>query len=624
MIKVFAAVFLLGSWLNLSAREPMGPLPLWNLAKLDAVPEVEWGATEGLVQEVYYRGEPFQGKATRVFAYVGRPEGEGPFPGVVLVHGGGGQAFKEWADHWAKRGYVSIAMDTAGNGPGKVRLEDGGPDQADDVKFRDFSAEGIRDMWTYHAVADVILAHSLLRSLPEVDKEKTALTGISWGGYLTCIVAGIDGRFKAAVPVYGCGFLHDNSAWEEDGIFSRMPEEARRMWIRNFDPGQHLAQTACPILFFNGTNDFAYPLDSYRKSIEQVKPELVTVSIEHQLSHGHIWTFEIVDRFIDSVLTGGEKLARLGELRVAGDVASAEILNGMPVASAELWHTVDEAALQKRKWKTTAGTVADGRITAKVPDERPVTFYLQAVDAKGIRTSTAHFELLAKGDAANAAVIPAPKLEQDFYDWHKRHAEILRIKHEVDPEVVLIGDSITHMWGGLPEEPGRANGAGSWNALFGDKALNLGFGWDRTQNVLWRIDHGELDGLKPKLVVIHIGTNNLAGTKNYEAGTPVQIAEGIRAIGVRVRDTLPEAKIVLMAVFPRGENPDHPMRKPIAEINALLPEIAKGFGAEFVDIGAKLLDDAGVYPKVMAGDFLHPSAQGYEVWAEALRPFVGE
>ena len=76
------------------------------------------------------------------------------------------------------------------------------------------------------------------------------------------------------------------------------------------------------------------------------------------------------------------------------------------------------------------------------------------------------------------------------------------------------------MWGGLPAQPGRANGAESWDALFGNRALNLGFGWERTQNVLWRIDHGELDGLNPKLAVIHIGTNNLATTKNYKAGTP--------------------------------------------------------------------------------------------------------
>ena len=103
----------------LSAREPIPQTDLWDMAKLGQSPAVEWGAKNGLVREAYFAGEPFEGRPTKVFAYVGRPEGEGPFPGVVLVHGGGGRAFEKWAEHWAKRGYVSIAMDTAGNGPGK-------------------------------------------------------------------------------------------------------------------------------------------------------------------------------------------------------------------------------------------------------------------------------------------------------------------------------------------------------------------------------------------------------------------------------------------------------------------------------------------------------------------------
>lgn len=607
---------------SLSAREPIERSTLWDLARLDKAPVTEWGIKEGLVQRIFYQGEPFQGKPTQVFAYVGRPEGDGPFPGVVLVHGGGGQAFKAWAEHWARRGYVSIAMDTSGNGMGKERLENGGPDQSDIVKFRKFDESDIRDMWTYHAVADVILAHSLLRSLPEVDAQRTALTGISWGGYLTCITAGIDSRFKAAVPVYGCGFLHDNSAWADSGKFRELDDATRRLWIHHFDPGQHVSGTRCPILFFNGTNDFAYPLDSYRKTIEQVRPQLATVAIHHKLKHGHYWNFEIVDTFIDSVLREGKMLARLGELRVTGNEAHAPILTDTPVAKAELWYTIDQGKWQPREWKMLPGKITAGSIRAELPAERPIACFLQAVDERGLRTSTTHADLVVPTHKENHAIIPTPKLEQDFYDWHKRHAAILRIKHEVDPEIVLIGDSITHMWGGLPAEPGRANGAQSWDELFGNRALNLGFGWDRTQNVLWRIDHGELDGLRPKLAVIHIGTNNLAGTKNHRAGTPEEIAAGIRAVGLRVKAKIPGAKIVLMAVFPRGEKPEHPMRQPIAEINAKLPAIAEELGAELLDISSGLLDENAAYPKQMAGDSLHPTARGYQVWADALRPFV--
>lgn len=434
-LPVFVAVLvaLLGGVHPLAGREPIEQAAgLWDLTRLGVPPEAEWGDTDGLVQEVYYRGEPYRGNPTRVFAYVGRPdrarEGAGPFPGVVLVHGGGGQAFKKWANHWAQRGYVAIAMDTAGNGPGKVRLADGGPDQADTIKFRDFDAAEMRDMWTYHAVADVILAHSLLRSLPDVDPERTALTGISWGGYLTCITAGIDPRFKAAVPVYGCGFLHDNSVWNDNGALAKMSDAARRLWIRNFDPGQHVSRASCPILFFNGTNDFAYPLDSYRKTIEQVDPDLVTVAIHHKLKHGHYWEFDIVDAFIDSIVAGGPKLARLGELRVVGGRAIAPVLADTPVTAAELWYTTDSGRWQSREWMKIDGTVADGSVQAPLPEARPVAFFLQAIDENGLRTSTAHGSLVKENPERNHAVVPTPRLEQDFYDWHKRHAEVLRIK----------------------------------------------------------------------------------------------------------------------------------------------------------------------------------------------------
>src|SRR5690606_6700608 len=126
----------------------------------------------------------------------------------------------------------------AGNGP-DGRLPEGGPDQSDAVKFRNFTAAETHDMWTYHAVAAVVRGHSLLRSLPEVDKNRIGITGISWGGYLTCIVAGIDTRFKVAVPVYGCGFLGENSVWK-DGSLAAMTPEARELWLREFDPSEYV------------------------------------------------------------------------------------------------------------------------------------------------------------------------------------------------------------------------------------------------------------------------------------------------------------------------------------------------------------------------------------------------
>ncbi|MDX1947417.1 MAG: alpha/beta fold hydrolase, partial [Pirellulaceae bacterium] len=292
----------------------------WNLAELGEPPVVEWIDRAGPVRSLFYAGEPYGGKPTRVFAYYATPgtlagdtKADQKLPAVVLIHGGGGTAFREWAELWAKRGYAAIAMDTAGYRPiegknanqreNRTRLPDGGPDQGDGEKFGSIDKDPA-EQWSNHAVAAAIRAHSLIRSFPEVDAERTAVTGISWGGYLTCIVAGVDTRFKAAVPVYGCGFLGDNSAWL--GQFAKMTPEQRERWLKLWDPSRYLPAVTMPILFVNGTNDFAYPLDSYQKSIDAV-PGTKRVRVTVNMPHGHQagWAPAEIGLFIDQHLRGG-------------------------------------------------------------------------------------------------------------------------------------------------------------------------------------------------------------------------------------------------------------------------------------------------------------------------------
>ena len=368
----------------------------WNLAALKRAPAAEWGGRTGLVQEVYYRGEPYRGNATRVFAYLGRPAtGKGPFPAMVLVHGGGGKAFRDWADHWASSGYVALAMDTAGCGPNGP-LPDGGPDQADTTKFRDFTDDEARDMWTYQAVSAVIRGVSLLATLPEVDRRRIGITGISWGGYLTCIVAGLDDRLKVAVPVYGCGFLGDDSLWKATSL-AQMPPDARNRWLRNFDPSQYLGGVNCPILFLNGSNDFAYPLDSYRASYRLVPPVLRHVCVMLNLPHGHIWTFNEVDVFVDSVLRGGPPLPRLEQPKIDGDRVSVTVISPVPVKEVALLYTTDSGAWQKRHWQTFPAELNDNTIVARLPRQRPLVWYVALTDERGLRVSTEHEELPAAG-----------------------------------------------------------------------------------------------------------------------------------------------------------------------------------------------------------------------------------
>lgn len=223
----------------------------------------------------------------------------------------------------------------------------------------------------------------------------------------------------------------------------------------------------------------------------------------------------------------------------------------------------------------------------------------------------------------NPATVPAAKLEEDCYDWYGRHEEILRIKEQVDPEVVFIGDSITHQWGGVPAPGGQPSpGEGVLGTTLGTyRTLNLGFGWDRTQNVLWRIDHGELDGLHPKAVIIHIGTNNTSDG-HARLNTAPEIAGGIDAVCRRVHAKVPHAQIILMAIFPREAAPDHPRRRLIHETNRLLPAIAADNHAIFVDLTCRMLAPNGELPSEISRDHCHLTTKGYQIWAEALAPIL--
>lgn len=373
-----------------------GPTP-WDMKALQAAPvKPTWGVVTGKAREVFYPGEPFNGKPTRVFAYYAKPDGDGPFPAVLLVHGGGGKAFPKWAEHWAARGYCALAMDLAGNGP-SGRLPDGGPDQSDDVKFRAFDADTAKDMWSYHAVAAVVRGHNLLCGFPEVDRDRVAVTGISWGGYLTCIVAGLDHRLKAAVPVYGCGFLHENSVWKE-ARFDRADVARRDRWVASFDPSLHLGGVKCPILFLNGTNDFAYPLDSYQKSYRLVK-EARTVSVRVRLPHGHIWTFGEVDAFIDSHLKKGDPLPTVGEMTRDGETVTAAVSSKTKLKVAHLHYAVATGPWQNREWKSVPAKLKDGRVTAMLPADRPLVYFLAVTDERGLEVSSPHAELTAQPKA---------------------------------------------------------------------------------------------------------------------------------------------------------------------------------------------------------------------------------
>ena len=219
----------------------------------------------------------------------------------------------------------------------------------------------------------------------------------------------------------------------------------------------------------------------------------------------------------------------------------------------------------------------------------------------------------------NTAIIPVPRLEQDIYDWYARHHAELELQKSLRPRLVLIGDSITHFWDGPPKST-PINGPSAWQRLFGNApVINMGFGWDRTQNVLWRLRQGEFEGLHPRWVVLAIGTNNLTGTSQARSNTPEEIVEGIAAIYAEIHKRSPESHIILMAIFPRGSQPNDPLRRPIQDTNRLLARrFANDPSVTYLDIAKSFLAPDGSLPVAMMPDGTHPSDAGYQIWADEL------
>lgn len=375
------------------------PWDLQALSKAPATRPAEGFSAKG-VQAIYFDGLPWKGKPTRVFAWVGMPDDAnlargGKVPGMVLVHGGGGTAFDEWVRLWNSRGYAAIAMDTCGSTPGgkagkRPRHDMGGPggwggfDQVDDAT---------EDQWTYHAIADAILAHSLLRSMPGVDTARVGVTGISWGGYLTDILAGVDDRFLFAVPVYGCGFLGDNSTWLN--AFKAMGPAKAGKWLTLWDPSVYLPRAKMPMLWVTGTNDFAYPMDSLQKSY-RLPSSPRTLCIRIRMPHGHGGAGENPEEiraFADTFCMGGTPLPVVKDYGAAGNQAWVTFESKTPVEKAELCYTRDTGVWQKRNWVAADAKLnpAAGKATAEIPAGTTV-YYFNLTDSRKLVVSSQHVE----------------------------------------------------------------------------------------------------------------------------------------------------------------------------------------------------------------------------------------
>lgn len=293
------------------------------------------------IQAIFFDGEDYLGNPTKHFAYFGVPEGAGkdnPVPGVVLVHGGGGTAYDDWVKFWNDRGYAAIAMDMNGCLPDASISRHAWAGAENDYFGSTKLVDTTQDLWMYHAVAEVVRAHNLLRADERIDNSKIGVTGISWGSNVTCTTLGVDTRFAFAIPVYGSGFLYEMGSYQSGNLNDEMLD---------WDPSNFIAKAnkSMPTLWLNSDLDSHFAIDGFSKSAE-LMGENAQIRIQHEMPHSQSNGSDPnlvpeVYSFADWVVgKSNTPLLQVGEPVVNGSTVTVT-LSG-EATSATLYYTVAE------------------------------------------------------------------------------------------------------------------------------------------------------------------------------------------------------------------------------------------------------------------------------------------
>lgn len=329
---------------------------------------------------ILYAGLDWKGKPTKVFAVIGLPKAQAEkalgaadspkVPGVVLLHGGGGKAFPEWVEEWNARGFAAISMSLEGHSTQRESHPWSGPER---VGIYGDSAQPLQDQWMYHAVADAILANSLLRSLPEVDEDRVGVTGISWGGVVTSTVIGIDQRFAFAIPIYGCG----NLATAENQYGRALGNNAiyKEIW----DPMLRFEKAKMPILWLSWPEDKHFPMEHLSASHKAAAGESV-MALVPGMRHGHQagWQRPESYAFAQSVLQSGRSWYSPLREQIDGSDYQVVFQSDRPIDKAVLVWTEDTGVTGERRWSETSATLrheqSEWIATAAIPSQATAWF----------------------------------------------------------------------------------------------------------------------------------------------------------------------------------------------------------------------------------------------------------
>jgi len=347
-------------------------LALADLTAPPAVQDAEGFAAQGDVRAIFYDALPWKGKPTKVFAWLGLPEKRaGKVPAVVLVHGGGGTAFKEWVKKWNDRGFAAISIAVEGQtderdpADPKAWMPHAWPGPKRDGIYGDSSLP-LDEQWMYHAVADAVLANSLLRSLPEVDADRIGIMGVSWGGVITSTVIGIDPRFAFAIPTYGCGHLFDS-----ENHYGRTLGN-NTLYREAWDPMTRMDRVKMPVLWFSWPEDKHFPLDCQAASYRAATgPRMVSLIPKMGHSHGAAWSPPDSYAFAESVVSNGAPWCRQTGVVVKDGSVQVTFASTKPLDRAVLIATSDSGFTGNRTWTESSATLekrgGDSIVTAPLP-----------------------------------------------------------------------------------------------------------------------------------------------------------------------------------------------------------------------------------------------------------------
>ncbi|VGO19743.1 acetylxylan esterase [Pontiella sulfatireligans] len=332
--------------------------------------------SSGEAQPVLYEGLDYNGHPTRIFAWVGLPADlSEPVPAVVLAHGAGsGTAYKEWVDLWNARGYAAIAMDFNGkmsdtNAVATALPSYRGPVQ--DGRYDNsvtYPAVALTNHWMYHCVADVVLANSLLRSMPEVNEDHVGLMGVSWGGTITSTTIGIDTRLRFAVPTYGCGHLYDSYS-----LYSHLAdcELYKQVW----DPMVRIHRATMPVLWYSWPTDPHFPVDCQAETYLAMSGEHM-VTLIPGMTHNHpaAWNREDSYTFANSIVSNGTPWCKQQSLELSNNVATVTFTSTKTLDGAELVSTKGTGYAGDLTWTQTSATLSSNgggswTVTATLPDD---------------------------------------------------------------------------------------------------------------------------------------------------------------------------------------------------------------------------------------------------------------